>query len=180
MPLDAAELAYRYIDASYRSTDSCKLDEHGGLPGVTREYHRTITVGKWGEIDYVNGGIEGYGWGALSLHLLMRYLLGLQEEEVNRISVHPVLPQALRRAGAIYHADNVPWGKYTLNISCMVRDVKSYRLRLHCIVPATRVHAQGIQDTDTKQEREEYQCEWEEVWGEERTLQLPQLTTFSV
>ena len=51
MPLDAAELAYRYIDASYRSTDTRELDEHGGLPGVTREYHRTISVGKWGEID---------------------------------------------------------------------------------------------------------------------------------
>jgi hypothetical protein len=40
MPLDAAELAYRFIDASYRGTDSRELDEHGGLPGVTREYRR--------------------------------------------------------------------------------------------------------------------------------------------
>jgi hypothetical protein len=51
--------------------------------------------------------------------------------------------------------------------------VKGYRLRLRCIAPATRVHAEGIQDTATKQEREEYQCEWEGVWGEGRTLQLP-------
>lgn len=29
--------------------DSRELEEHGGLPGVTREYRRTITAGKWGE-----------------------------------------------------------------------------------------------------------------------------------
>jgi neutral trehalase len=73
MPQDAAELAYRYIDASYRSVDGRELDEHGGLPGVTREYHRTVTVGKWGAVEYANAGIEGYGWGALGVHLLMRY-----------------------------------------------------------------------------------------------------------
>ncbi|HEX9134621.1 MAG TPA: hypothetical protein VF844_20210 [Ktedonobacteraceae bacterium] len=33
MPLDAVELAYRFIDATYRSTDRRELDEHGGLPG---------------------------------------------------------------------------------------------------------------------------------------------------
>jgi hypothetical protein len=71
MPQEAAELAYRFIDASYRSTDSRELDEYGGLPGVTREYRHTITKGKWGEIDYANAGIEGYGWGALSIHLLI-------------------------------------------------------------------------------------------------------------
>ena len=46
MPLDAAELAYRYINASYRSTDRRELDEHaphGGHPprdaGRIRHYH---------------------------------------------------------------------------------------------------------------------------------------------
>jgi hypothetical protein len=51
--LDSAELAYSYIDASYRSTDSRELDEQGGLPGVTREYRATATKGKWGAVDYV-------------------------------------------------------------------------------------------------------------------------------
>ncbi len=62
MPLDAAELAYRFIDASYRSIDRREPDEYGGLPGVTREYRRTVTAGKWGEIDYINTGIEGSGY----------------------------------------------------------------------------------------------------------------------
>ena len=33
MPMDAAELAFRYIDGSYRGPDRRELDEHGGLPG---------------------------------------------------------------------------------------------------------------------------------------------------
>src|SRR5258708_15945322 len=93
MPGEAAELAYRFIDASYRSTDSRELDEYGGLPGVTREYRRTIQRGKWGEIDYANAGIEGYGWGALSIHLLIRHLLGLGASNPHTIVLAPTLPQ---------------------------------------------------------------------------------------
>src|SRR5205807_2145023 len=120
MPAESAEMAYRFIDSSYRSIDARTLDEYGGLPGVTREYRRAVTAGKWGEIDYVNAGIEGYGWGALSVHLLMRYVLGLREEEVDRLTVRPVLPQALRRVGARYVAGPVPWGRYVLNVECRV------------------------------------------------------------
>src|SRR5258708_4331447 len=96
MHAEAAELAYRFIDASYRSTDNRELDEYGGLPRITREYRRAITRGKWGETDYANAGIEGYGWGALSIYLLMRYVLGLREEKADSITICPVLPQALR------------------------------------------------------------------------------------
>ncbi|MFL5589969.1 MAG: hypothetical protein ACJ8DI_20285, partial [Ktedonobacteraceae bacterium] len=175
MPLDAAELAYRFIDASYRSTDSREVDEQGGLPGVTREYRQTVTVGKWGKIDYVNGGIEGYGWGALSVHLLLRYLLGLREEEVDKITIAPVLPQALRRVGAIYRLEPVPWGRYVLSIECTVRDAKRYRLRLRCVVPAAGESLEDAQEIATPQETQEHECEWEGVWGDERTLYLPRL-----
>src|SRR6266516_468924 len=175
MRLDAAELAYCFIDPSYRSIDRRELDEDGGLPGVTREYRRTITAGKWGEIDYVNAGIEGYGWGALSIYLLMRYLLGLQEEEVDRLTVRPVLAQALRRTGATYKVTPVPWGKYILSVECIVKDVKKYRIRLRCVVPTGGENLERGQEGSTQQETAEYQCEWEEAWGEGRTLLLPQL-----
>src|SRR2546421_9440258 len=102
------------IDASYRSTDSRQVDEQGGLPGVTREYRQTVTVGKWGKIDYVNGGIEAYGWGALSVHLLLRYFLGLREEDAGKITIAPTLPQPLRGAGAIYPVGPVPRGRYAV------------------------------------------------------------------
>jgi len=175
MPAEAAEMAYRFIDSSYRSIDARTLDEYGGIPGVTREYRRAITAGKWGEIDYVNAGIEGYGWGALSIHLLMRYVLGLREEEVDRLTIQPVLPQALRRAGARYLAGPVPWGRYVLSIECRVVDEKRYRLHVRCMMPAVEESledALGISQPDM----EEHECEWEGVWGEGKTLQLPELT----
>src|SRR6266849_2770388 len=157
MPVDAAELAYRYIDASYRSTDSREPDEHGGLPGVTREYRRSITVGKWGEIDYVNAGIEGYGWGALSVFLLIRYVMGLREEEQGVLIIAPVLPQALRRKGASYKIAPVQWGKYALSVECVVRDAGSFTMRLGCL---------------TGENQPVQQWEWQGRWGEERKIIL--------
>jgi len=160
MPVDAAELAYRYIDASYRSTDSRELDDHGGLPGVTREYRRSITAGKWGEIDYVNAGIEGYGWGALSVFLLIRYLMGLQEEEPGMVILAPVLPQALRRKGASYKISPLQWGKCALSAECIVRDAGSFTMRLGCITE----EGQLMQHWD-----------WDGKWGEERKIILLQV-----
>jgi hypothetical protein len=171
MPAEAAEMAYRFIDSSYRSIDARTLDEYGGLPGVTREYRRAVTAGKWGEIDYVNAGIEGYGWGALSVHLLMRYVLGLREEEVDRLTVRPVLPQALRRVGARYVAGPVPWGRYVLNVECRVIDEKRYGMRVHCVASTVEDALDVSEGNDG-----EYECEWEGVWGEGRTVRLPELT----
>jgi len=125
MPVDAAELSYRYIDASYRSTDRRELDEQGSLPGVTRQYRRSITVGKWGEIDYVNAGLEGYGWGALSVLLLIRNVMGLREEQ-GVLTVAPVVARALRRKGASYKIAPIQWGRYALSVECIVRDAKGY------------------------------------------------------
>jgi len=180
MPLDAAELAYRYIDASYRSTDSREMDEHGGLPGVTREYRQSVTAGKWGAIDYVNAGIEGYGWGALSIHLLMRYILGLREEEADKITIAPALPHGLRRVGATYRVESVPWGNYVLGIECMVRNAKGYTVRLRCTQQKRETSTEALEEKELPQPAMVQTCEWEGTWGEERTLLLPHLTFFSV
>jgi Mannosylglycerate hydrolase MGH1-like glycoside hydrolase domain len=158
MPLDAAELAYLYIDGSYRSTDRRELDEYGGLPGVTREYRRSVAVGKWGALDYVNAGIEGYGWGALSVFLLIRYVMGLREEEQGALTVAPVLPLPLRRKGASYKIAPLQWGPYTLSVECIVRDVDSFIMRLDC---------------STEESQPMQQWEWEGKWGEERKIILP-------
>jgi hypothetical protein len=175
MPLDATELAYRFIDASYRSTDSRELDEYGGIPGVTREYRRTVKAGKWGAIDYVNAGIEGYGWGALSVHLLMRYLLGLREEEADKISIAPALPQALRRKGATYRVEPVPWGNYVVAMACTVRDDKSYTMQMRCARRAMEQATKAVEREALSQPGTVHRCEWEGTWGEKRTLLLPQL-----
>ncbi len=172
LPLDAAELAYRFIDAAYRSSDSRERDQHAGIPGVTREYHAVVTTGKWGASEYVNAGIEGYGWGALSIHLLIRYLLGLHEQEAGVIKVVPVIPQALRRVGAAYRVGPLPWGKYQLYIECTVRNVHGYTMRVRCSVQSAPA-ALALLAPESVQEPVEQQWEWEGAWGEERILQLP-------
>jgi hypothetical protein len=157
-PVDAAELAYRYIDASYRSTDSREPDEHGGLPGVTREYRRSITVGKWGEIDYLNAGNEGYGWGALSVFLLIRYLMGLREEEAGIVTVATVLPQALRRKGASFKIAPIQLGKDALSVKCLVRDAGSFTMHLGSLT----AEGQPVQH-----------WEWEGMWAKKERLYFP-------
>jgi hypothetical protein len=179
MPLDAAELAYRFIDAAYRSIDSRAVDQHGGIPGVTREYHAVVTTGKWGASEYVNAGIEGYGWGALSVHLLMRYLLGLREEEADKITIAPALPQALRRVGATYRVEPVPWGNYVLGIECTVQNAKGYTVRLRCTQQKRETTAEALEEKGLPQPATFQTCEWEGAWGEERTLLLPRLMTTS-
>jgi hypothetical protein len=67
MPVDAAEMAYRYIDASYRSADSRELDEQGGLivaPVLPQALRRKGASSK----------IEPIQWGtyALSVECLVR------------------------------------------------------------------------------------------------------------
>jgi hypothetical protein len=178
-PLDAAELAYRFIESSYRSTDSRELDEHGGLPGVTREYRQPVTAGKWGAINDINAGIEGYGWGALSIHLLLRYLLGLHEEEADKITIAPALPLALRRVGASYRAAPVPWRNYVLGIECTVRDFKGYTIRMHYEGREMKEATNVVEQRELLHPDRAQRCEWEGVWGEGRTILLPQLITIS-
>ena len=177
MHTEAAELAYCFIDASYRSTDSREPDEHGGLPGVTREYRQAITRGKWRETEYVNAGIEGYGWGALSIHLLMHYVLGLRAEDANRITIAPMIPQALRQQGATYTVETIPWGKYLLSIEYTVKDIHTYKIYLRSSMRLTPEDSEGRPGENEQREAEVYECEWEDTWGNRHTMTLPQLIT---
>lgn len=173
MPVEAAEVAARFIDSSYRSTDSHNIDEHGGLPGVTREYRQLATIGKWGAQEYVNAGIEGYGWGALSVYLLMRHVIGLREEEAGKIMLAPAFPQSLRRAGAVYQAGSIPWGKYELHVACTVQDPQHYHMQVKCLVPPVVSEGHQIDLDALSREPIEQQWEWDGVWGEPHALQLP-------
>jgi hypothetical protein len=170
MAQEAAELAYRFIDASFRSTDSREPDAQGGLPGVTREYRSALVRDKWGETDYAGAGIEGYGWGALSIHLLIRYLLGLQERHADTLSLSPMLPQALRRPQAVYRLEPLPWGAYLLSLECQVQQADRYRVHLYC-----QPRAQGTDPATDAGGREEQQCSWEDTWGRGRLVHLPDL-----
>lgn len=171
MPLDAAELAYRFIDSSFSSTDRRELDEQGGIPGITREYRNAVTVSKWGETDYINAGIEGYGWGALSIHLLIRHLLGLSATDINSITLAPTLPLALRRPGATYTIAPIPWGKHTLSLTYRVKNAHSYEATFR-VRPRTQ-ESQSAEKIETHSETvDEQEHHWEGTWGEERTFLL--------
>jgi hypothetical protein len=148
------------------------------LPGITREYHRVIEE-KHGAYRYANAGIEGYGWGALSVFLLIRYLLGLREEEPGVITVAPVLPHALRRNGARYKLAPLPWGIYVLSVECIVRDVKGYTVRMSCARPDGEEIAEAGKEDERQRPGSVQECAWEGMWGEKRTLSLPQLTAIS-
>jgi Trehalase len=174
MPAEAADLAYRFIDASYRSLDSRTPDEYGNIPGVTRENRRVVQQ-KWG-VDYANSGIEGYGWGAVSIFLVIRYLMGLREEAADRIVIAPALPQALRRVGATYRIEPLPWGEYVLGIEYAIRDAWGFTLRMHC---ARRGVEEALEDNTPAQPGTAQMYEWQGTWGEERTLHLPELTPLS-
>lgn len=173
MPHEAAELAFRFIDASYRSTDSRELDEYGGLPGVTREYRRALTRSKWGEIDYQNAGIEGYGWGALSVHLLIQHVIGLSARDLDKIAITPALPQALRRPGASYKIAPIPWSTYLLSIECRVKSANSYEAILQCHPRPQKSSLAGEVDLAAAGE---FHKHWEGTWGEEYIFRLPDLT----
>ncbi|MFI5273664.1 MAG: trehalase family glycosidase, partial [Ktedonobacterales bacterium] len=109
----AAELAAAILDRVWRRMDARTIEPDGALPGVTREF--------WPEGGAeVPAGIEGYGWGALTTHLLLRYVAGVRECAPDHLRLVPALPAALRRAGASYRVGPLAYGAYTLTVSYRV------------------------------------------------------------
>ncbi len=168
MSADAAELAYRFINASYNSIDSQERDEQGGLPGVTREYLSTAPTQGGQSFDYVNAGIEGYGWGAVSIHLLLHYVLGLREEQSGTLIIAPQLPEELRRVGARYRVEPVQWGKHRISVEYTMLDADHYRLHVSGMRQQMIVNESPADASSVEQE-----WIWEGTWGDEKILQLP-------
>ncbi|MCL6430381.1 MAG: hypothetical protein K6V36_05900, partial [Anaerolineae bacterium] len=87
----AAHMAARIVERVWRRVD--RRDLHGyarPLPGVAPEY--------WPTDAMAYTGSDGYGWGATTLSLLLRQVIGLTESEItDRWAVHltPGLPDAL-------------------------------------------------------------------------------------
>nr|BBH92511.1 hypothetical protein KTA_07100 [Thermogemmatispora argillosa] len=154
LPEVAAELASQFIADGYRHLDQRSFRPEAGLPGVTREYRQARWSGA--TLEYVPAGIEGYGWGALGVHFLLRYLLGLREEEAGQLTVRPMLPQSLRRPGSRYQAGPIQWGGITLQATCTVQDADHYRFHLRASEP----------------DQPPADWEWVGRWGEARLIQL--------
>lgn len=109
----AAELAAGILERVWRRMDARTPEPDGALPGVTREY--------WPEGSRAtSAGIEGYGWGALTVHFLMRYLIGLREDSPTAFRLLPALPAAWRRRGACYTIGPLPYGGRALTLTYRV------------------------------------------------------------
>jgi hypothetical protein len=83
--------------------------------------------------------------------LVIRYLMGLQEEEAGTLIAAPMLPRSMRRPGASYKIGPLPWGETILHVECLVKDAQGYTPRL-----AT----------------EAQRWEWDGRWGEEKKITL--------
>ncbi len=95
-----AENAFTILDRVWRATDAPVHEGGHPLPGVAHE-HWPLS-GDW--------GTEGYGWGATTVLLLLRYIAGLRDEpESNELRIEPHLPAMLMRPGARYEIRNLTW-----------------------------------------------------------------------
>jgi hypothetical protein len=53
---------------------------------------------------------EGYGWGATTLLLFLRYVAGVQDDpESDELRIEPRLPAELLEPGRRYELRNLPW-----------------------------------------------------------------------
>jgi hypothetical protein len=109
----AAELAAEIAERAWQRMDARDLEPDGGLPGVARE---SWPLGG----REVGAGIEGYGWGALTTHFVVRYIVGLREASPTSFHLMPSLPAAWRRPGAVFSIDPLPYGAGVLALTYRV------------------------------------------------------------
>jgi len=109
----AAGAAAELLERVWRATDAPRHEAERPLPGVAHEHWPP--EGAW--------HTEGYGWGAATVLLFLRYVAGVQDDpESDELLVEPRLPAALRRPGARYELLNLPWRGRLLDLTYSVTD----------------------------------------------------------
>jgi hypothetical protein len=71
--------------------------------------------------------------------------MGVREEEADKITITPALPQALRHVGATYRIAPIPWSTNVFGIECTVRDSKGYTVRVLCERRKMEKAAEGVE-----------------------------------
>lgn len=108
----AARLTMEVLERAYRRSDSREVGSNGGLPGIAREFWPD-----WGEPDDAGiGGIEGYGWGALGVALLMRHIVGLHEIVPGSLGLRPAIPAEVMRPGTTLRVGPIPLAQGRLTL----------------------------------------------------------------
>jgi len=100
-PRELAAMAAERVEHVYAALDAPRAGRRGPLPGVQHEYWPDKPV--W--------GAEGYGWGALCVALVVRYLGGWREDGPlagEGFTLAPALPRRLARPGAVLRLHNLP------------------------------------------------------------------------
>ncbi len=120
----ALDAAYRWMDARPASVEAAD----GGLPGVAREYWPQVT-GPQATPPHGGGGAEVYGWGCLGVYMLLRYVVGIQEEPAvtdsggpGKLLLTPNLPDALLQPDRLYQVTGFTFGQHRLDVSYRVLD----------------------------------------------------------
>jgi hypothetical protein len=107
----AAETAAGLLERVWRATDAPTHEPGRPLPGVAHEHWPP--EGEW--------HTEGYGWGATTVLLFLRYVAGLIDDpEDDELRMDPHLPAPLRRPGARYELLDVPWRGGRLDLTYSV------------------------------------------------------------
>ncbi len=115
MDMGAADLAAGVNDHAWTRMDARELEADGGLPGITREFWPHGGPG-------VSAGIEGYGWGALTVHFLVRHIVGLRALSPTSFLLVPALPPSSRRPGAAFRIGPVAYGAGTISLHYRIPD----------------------------------------------------------
>jgi hypothetical protein len=94
------ETAVGLLERVWSATDAPTHEPERPLPGVAHEHWPP--AGEW--------HTEGYGWGAATVLLFLRYVAGVRDEpELEELAVEPHLPEGLRVPGRTYQVLNLPW-----------------------------------------------------------------------
>ncbi|HEY3107428.1 MAG TPA: hypothetical protein VGL23_01660, partial [Chloroflexota bacterium] len=107
----AAETAAGLLERVWRATDAPRHEPGRPLPGVAHEHWPP--EGEW--------HTEGYGWGATTVLLFIRYVAGLRDEpDSDELALEPSLPRALLVPGRTYRVLNLPWRGQRLDLAYSV------------------------------------------------------------
>ncbi len=132
----ALERVYRWLDSNPVSTEA----DRGGLPGVGREYWPQVGL-SLADPPRGGGGAEVYGWGCLGAYLLLRYVVGLQEERPSgpgqvAFALRPNLPAVLLVPGKIYRVGSLPCQNALVDITYEVMHNGSLATQVSLANPA--------------------------------------------
>jgi len=129
--------SWQIIDPVYRWLDSNPADidpEKGGMPGVAREYWPQVVASN-ANPPRGGGGAEVYGWGCLSVYLLLRYVVGFAGEN-DGFTVTPNLPADLLQPGKVYKAGQFSWHQAKVDITYTVGDKLAAKVELFVEQPS--------------------------------------------